>query len=179
MQNVNSKGFCEYEINSEKFKDFCANVFVAYQKKYPWYPMSPTVHKVLVHGYQIIDTCLVPVGCLGEHASESRNKLYKSDRRGHAKKCSRLDNITDVFNRSMDTSDPLLSSTYLKERPNTIKKKTIPAEVISLLQAPHLEIQCENDDPDSTQNSSDEDYDELDGLEVIASEDEYFELEEN
>jgi len=119
--------------------------------------MSPTVHKVLVHGYQIIDTCLVPVGCLGEHASESRNKLYKSDR----------------------SFDPLLSSTYLKERPNTIKKKTIPAKVISLLQAPHLEIQCENDDPDSTQNSSDEDYDELDGLEVIASEDEYFELEEN
>lgn len=57
--------------------------------------------------------------------------------------------------------------------------KTIPAEVTSLLQAPHLEIQCENDDPDSTQNSSDEEYDELDGLEVIASEDEYFELEEN
>lgn len=123
---------CEYDINSEKFKAFCAKVFVAYHKKYPWYPMSPTVHKVLVHGHQIIDTCLVPVGCLGEHASESRNKLYKSDRRGHARKCSRLDNITDVFNRSMDSSDPLLSSTYLKQRANTIKKPLTSRSYISI-----------------------------------------------
>lgn len=79
----------------------------------------------------------------------------------------------------MDSSDPLLSSTYLKQRANTIKCKPIPAEAIPPLQAPHLEIQRENDDTDSTQNSSDEEYEEQDGLEVIASEDEYFELEEN
>ncbi|XP_043863197.1 uncharacterized protein LOC122756782 [Drosophila mojavensis] len=163
--------YCEYSINSEKFKAFCAKVFVAYHDKYPWYPMSPTVHKILVHGHQIIDTCLVPVGCLGEHASESRNKLYKSDRRGHARKCSRLDNITDVFNRSMDSSDPLLSSTFFKKGSQRIKLKVIPAEVISLLQEPLIEIPSENNEVDS---SDEEDEGEL---EVIASEDEYFELE--
>ena len=55
-----------------------------------------------MHGHQIIKTSIVPVGCLGEHASEARNKVYKSDRRSHARKCSRVDNIADVFNRDKD-----------------------------------------------------------------------------
>jgi len=88
------------------------------------------------HWHEIIDNCLVPVGCLGEHASESRNKLYKSDRRRHARKCSRLDTMTDIFNRALDTSDPLLSSIYLKERQRKNKNKNMPQEVISLLKSP-------------------------------------------
>lgn len=84
--------------------------------------MSPTVHKILVHGSDIINSCLVPVGCLGENASEARNKLYKHDRRSHARKNSRLNNLSDVFHRAMDSSDPLFSSLQLKERQNHLKK---------------------------------------------------------
>lgn len=169
----------EYEIDSEKFKTFCKNVFLAYQNKYPWYPMSPTVHKVLVHGHQIIDNCFVPVGCLGEHASESRNKLYKSDRRRHARKCSRLDTMTDIFNRALDTSDPLLSSIYLKERQRKNKNKNMPQEVISLLKSP-----CVGSDHDDHGDCQDIDEGEEDDereliqkdheLDVIASDEEFF-----
>jgi len=55
---------CEHTINAEKFKSLCL---------YSWYPMSPTIHKILVHGYQIINQFIVPLGVLGENASEARN----------------------------------------------------------------------------------------------------------
>lgn len=66
--------------------------------------MSPTVNKILVHGHQIMDSSILPVGVLGEHASDSRNNA------------SRLQNITDVFNRALDSSDLLISSLSLKDR---------------------------------------------------------------
>lgn len=166
---------CEYALNSDKFKDFCADTFTMYMEKYFWYPMSPTVHKVLVHGYQIMDCCVLPVGCLGESASEARNKLYKSDRRCHARKCSRLDNITDVFNRAMDSSDPLLSSLCWKERKNRNNKKSLPSEVIGLLQTPSMELIDVAEGGEPSQCSSDEEDDDQDIFELddIVLEEEY------
>jgi len=68
---------CNHYVNSEKFRIFCEKTFDLYMHKYPWYPMSPTIHKVLVHGFQINNSTLVPLGCLGENVSEARNKIYK------------------------------------------------------------------------------------------------------
>jgi len=48
---------------------------------YPWFPISATFHKVLMHGYQIIEESLLPLRVIGKNASEARNKYYKSDRR--------------------------------------------------------------------------------------------------
>lgn len=125
---------------AEKFKSLCHSTFNLYIEQYSWYPMSPTVHKILVHGYQIINQFIVPVGVLGENASEARNKLYKSDRKSHARKCSRLANITDVFNRAMDSSEPLLSSFCLRDRSKFGKKKLLPKEVIGILQNQDAEL---------------------------------------
>ena len=86
--------------------------------------MSPTIHKILVHGYQINNSCLVPLGSLGENASEARNKLYKKDRLSHSRKNSRINTMTDIFHRALDTSAPLLSSISLKERESKNKKET-------------------------------------------------------
>ena len=85
-----------FYINSEKFRSFCETTFVLYMRSYPWYPMSPTIHKILVHGYQINNSSLVPLGSLGENASEARNKLYKKDRLSHSRKNSRINTMTDI-----------------------------------------------------------------------------------
>jgi len=81
--------------------------------------MSPTIHKVLVHGFQIKISTLVPLGGLGENASEARNKIYKIDRLSRARKNSRINTMTDLFHRAIDSSNPLLSSVCLKERERT------------------------------------------------------------
>lgn len=114
-----------YYINSEEFRSYCETTFSLYMRSYPWNLMSPKIHKILVHGYQINNSSLVPLGCLGENASEARNKVYKKDRLSHSRKNSRLNTMTDLFYRAIDSSDPLLSSVSLKERERKNKKKAL------------------------------------------------------
>jgi len=107
--------------------------------------MSPTVHKVLVHGYIIIEKLIVPVGSLAESASEARHKLFKADRKDHARKCSRVDNMSDVFHRAMDSSDPLLSS-FCSTKTN---RMPLPAEVVDLLDSPIISPGTEDTDEEN------------------------------
>ena len=65
-------------------------------QKYLRLPMTATVHKVLLHSRQIIASAVL--------------KIYKSDRLFHARKSSRVNNLRNVFNRVLDTSDTLISS---------------------------------------------------------------------
>lgn len=41
---------CDYEVNVDKFQNYCERAATLYMSKYPWYPMSATVHKILIHG---------------------------------------------------------------------------------------------------------------------------------
>jgi len=95
---------CQFPINLEEFEKFCFKTAHVFMKKYPWYPMTPTLHKVLIHGKQILQQCILPPGYLGEDAAESKNKFYKHDREFHARKNSRKNNLEDIFHRATDTS---------------------------------------------------------------------------
>lgn len=109
-----------------------------------WYPMSPTVHKILVHGSQINAGSSVPVGCLGENASESRNRFYKRDRLSHSRNHSRINNLVYVFHRAIDSSDLLLSSIYFFDKYNNHNYKKLPSKVLELLAKPNMKIDDEN-----------------------------------
>lgn len=95
--------------------------------------MTATVHKILVHSSDILENTVLPVGYFGEEGAESRNKFYKSDRLHHARKCSRAKNFEDVFQRAMDTSDPIISSLNLEKRIKKQRRQCLPTEVLELL----------------------------------------------
>ncbi|XP_036342685.1 uncharacterized protein LOC118751966 [Rhagoletis pomonella] len=152
---------CEYEISALKSKQYSEKTYSLYMEKYPWYPMSPTLHKILIHGAQIIAASVVPLGCLGESASESRNKYYKSDRRSHARQNSRTNNMADVFQRAMGSSDPFLSSISLNKRQQQNQKKKIPKEVIELLKAPNVEPHSDHLNTSDCSTDTDSDADSL------------------
>lgn len=124
---------CQFPLQLEKFEKYCFETAQRIQNIYDWCPMTPTVHKVLIHSKEIILNTLLPVGCFGEDAAESRHKLYKDDRLCHARRTSRVDNLSDVFNRALDTSDPFISSMRLNTRTHQRKRLTLPPEVIALL----------------------------------------------
>ena len=124
---------CQLPLNLNKFEDFCFKTGQIILQKYEWLPMTPTVHKVLVHSKQIMENSVLPVGFLGEDASESRHKIYKFDKIHHSRKSSRKNNLTDIFNRAMDSSDPLISSISLEKRIKQANRAKLPAEVIDLL----------------------------------------------
>lgn len=86
-----------------------------------------------------MENTVLPIGCFGEEGSEARNKMYKHDRQFHARKTSRQSNLADIFNRAMDTSDPIISSINLAKGIRRQHKLTIPSEVLSMLAKPTLE----------------------------------------
>lgn len=127
---------CEQMLDLEKFEKFCVHTADLYMEKYPWFPMPATFHKVLIHAKEILQNTILPAGYFAEEASEARNKLYKRDREFHARKNSRIHNLEDIFNRAMDTSNPVVSSTSLQRRLKIRHKLCLPSEVIAMLSPP-------------------------------------------
>ena len=78
---------------------------------YGWYYVPSSVHKILLHGENIIKHfAVLPIAQLSEDAQESRNKDYKKFRLYHARKCSRSDTSEDVFHTLLNTSDPYITN---------------------------------------------------------------------
>lgn len=50
-----------------------------YIQLYPWHPMTPTMHKILIHSVTVIENALLPIGLLSEEA-EARNKHFRQYR---------------------------------------------------------------------------------------------------
>lgn len=120
-----------YKINSEKFEQYCFETACLYVKLYPWMPMTPTLHKILIHGSVIVREALLPIGMLSEEAQEARNKDFKSYREFFARKTTRTDNITDIMNRLLISSDPFIS---LMRKFPVNDKKMFDSEVINMFE---------------------------------------------
>lgn len=121
------------EIDTGKFQLFCHNLATKYVQIYNWFYMSVTLHKILIHGAQIIESISLPIGMLSEQAGESRNKFWRYDREHHTRKLDRKSTILDLFHRALESSDPLLSTMTLGTRKKKIKQIPLPEKVISLL----------------------------------------------
>ena len=98
-------------INAESFGSYAVETARIYVTNYGWYCTPSSVHKILLHGENIIKHySVLNIGQLSEDAQESRNKDYKKFRLYHARKCSRLETNEDVFHTLLYTSDPYITS---------------------------------------------------------------------
>ena len=77
---------------------------------YAWFYMPVSVHKLLIHGADVIRSHLLPIGMYSEEAQEARNKHVRQYRIRHAKKSSRQNTLTDQFSYLLTTSDPFISN---------------------------------------------------------------------
>ena len=126
-----------FDIDSEKFKDYAletANLFVVL---YPWYYMTKSMHQILIHGNQVISTMLMPIGLLSEEAQEARNKDNKYFRVHHTRKSNRISGNEDLIHNLLLSSDPIISSLRRKKSHSS---STLSPEVISLLKPVQFEI---------------------------------------
>lgn len=133
-----------HKINVDIFLEYAMETAELYVKLYPWHPMTPTVHKILIHGPIVIENALLPVGQLSEEAAEARNKHFRLYRQNYARKFSRVSCNLDVLNRLLLSSDPLL--TGMRPLP---RKRTQPflKETLQML----LPAEPSNVDPDSAE----------------------------
>ncbi|KAE8740864.1 hypothetical protein FOCC_FOCC013610 [Frankliniella occidentalis] len=118
------------EIDEAAFESYANDTAKLYNQLYSWYPMSPSVHKVLMHGKDFLKNSLVPLGGLSEEAQESLNKYVRSYRQRFARKFCRTKTNTDVFQRLMIFTDPLISS---KRKTKVRSDSNLDEEVLSLL----------------------------------------------
>jgi hypothetical protein len=137
------------KINVVEFRKYCEETHTVFTSKYDWFFLSPTVHKILQHGADIIASFLYPIGKFSEEALESCNKLNKMARLNHARKTSRTDTLRDQFNYLLVSSDPMISSILIKTKPNTKKVLDLPDECKKLIIIDGEEINNNNEDDDS------------------------------
>lgn len=120
-------------IKQEIFKMYCLDTAELFINLYGWYKMSPSVHKVLIHGHEIINSLPLPVGQLTEDVLEASHKQYKMIRLFHSRKTSRINTNTDIINMMLLSSDPVISALRKKL---VKKRKPFCQEVIDMLDIP-------------------------------------------
>ena len=121
---------CKEEVGVEKFERYCSETAKLYVSLYRWYPMTNTVHKVLVHGGKIISGVSLAIGMFSEESQEAINKVYRHNRLYHSRKCSRIATNEDVMKTMLARSDPYL---YYTTRTKQIWSPELTAAVQSLL----------------------------------------------
>ncbi|XP_024875226.1 uncharacterized protein LOC112456728 [Temnothorax curvispinosus] len=147
-----------HDVNVKKFEQYALETAKLFVNTYPWYPMPITVHKILIHGPQIIESALLPIGQLSEDAQEARNKDIKKYRESFSRKCSRTKTMEDVFNWLTVSSDPYISS--LRKLPQKKLNSFLP-EAVELLVAPITSPNVERNYSDSEDDSEDESISEI------------------
>ena len=68
-----------------------------------------SIHKILIHGREIIGTALLPIGQLSEEAQEAKHKHLKQYRRDFSRKTSRRDCNEDIMHQLLVSSDPFIN----------------------------------------------------------------------
>lgn len=53
---------CGYEVNADQFDEYAKQTAKLFVDLYPWFYMPSSVHKVLIHGGDIIRAALLPIG---------------------------------------------------------------------------------------------------------------------
>ncbi|GBN29086.1 hypothetical protein AVEN_36737-1 [Araneus ventricosus] len=137
-------------------KEYTEETSELYVQLYPWYSMSPTMHKILIHGPIVIENAILPIGQLSEEAAEARSKHFRSFRQNLARKFSRLSCYEDVLNRLLLSSDPVLTDM----RPTMRKKsKSFLKETLEMLLP--MEFSEVLDEEDSDRKETDNDINDL------------------
>lgn len=116
-------------IRTNEFQKYALHTAELLIEEYPWYYMPPSVHKVLIHGAQVIEHALVSIGELSEEAAEANNKHIRDFRKNNTRKMSRTTTNTDLLNRLLLQSDPLI--TNLRKIPR--KQETVFSPEAQLL----------------------------------------------
>lgn len=149
-----------HDINLDNFRQYTVKLARMIVEKYDWYYMPTLVHKLLIHGPEIIEDSVLPIGQMSEDAQEACNKFYSIYRLSFARKNYRQKTMEDVFKRFLVASDPYISS--CRKLPAK-QLKSLSADAINLLSSPSVDKKEEQDSTDiCSASESDTDVDAYD-----------------
>ena len=114
------------EINPEKYKTYALATAQLYVTKYQWYYMPVLVHKMLLHGAEVIEELCIPVGQSSEEGMEGKHKDLKAVRQHHTCKTSKIRINEDLIHWLLIMSDRIVASHRKIKRVN---RKPLPPAV--------------------------------------------------
>ena len=123
------------------FRDYCLATFRYYIRRFQWYNLPASVHKILFHSHEIQERVELPVGVYSEGAQETTHRHCKDIKIDSTRKNSHLNTRTDMMNRRLDNSDPIIASKIV-ERCAEFRKTdeealaALPVEARRLLEIP-------------------------------------------
>ena len=96
-----------------------------------WYSLPPTLHRVFVHGKDIIKATPVAIGLTSEEGSEANAKFARNFLQHHTRKTFHKDTMFDLYHRLLDISDPFVVAQSFVA--NKQKIQDIPADMALLI----------------------------------------------
>jgi hypothetical protein len=94
-----------------------------------WYNIPPTLHRVLVHGCEIIRATPINIGSTSKESAEGNTKFARRFYKNHTRKNAHENAIADLLFRLLDVSDPFLGCTETKSK----NPKPVPKDMLPLL----------------------------------------------
>ena len=135
MYLINRLLSCGFKININKFTTLLKETNDLYLSLYSWYNMPMSIHKIFVHGPDLIKSLPLPIGQLSEDALEGRHKDARNLRERHTRKSARCHTNHDLIVSMLLTSDPFLSSIRSE---NSLKIGTIDSSIGEYLEHQNL-----------------------------------------
>ena len=86
-----------FKLNNEKFRTYCFETYKLLVRRYGWYTIPPSVHKLLEHGHQIAEFFDLPIGYYSGEAQESQHKEIRNARLSHSCKISRKNTMENQY----------------------------------------------------------------------------------
>ena len=126
-----------YSINSVRYKEYAIETAKYYCNLYgDWYLMPVSMHKMLIHGSDIIDAVPITIGHSSEEGLEATHKTIRKIKEEKTCKKSKQRVNEDLIHWFLVASDPIIASFNKKSKLKD--KNPLPSEVLSLLKEPSL-----------------------------------------
>lgn len=121
---------CGYLLNLDRLEVFCKKTYYKHNELYPWAVMSPSMHKLLIHGCDIArQNPDLPQAYLAEDAGETMHSFWKKVLARRARQMSRKLRMQDTFRRGCIFTCPGLSLIFADKRKKQNKRQEVlPAE---------------------------------------------------
>ena len=123
------------KVNISRYTNLCQSVYSLLCSTFPWAIISPSLHRVLAHSYELIElNGMKGLGNLSEEGLEGNNKFIRHLRQHGARKTSTEANFHDVFKHLWRKSSPLLAHLD-REKKKRGTKTVIKTEINSLIES--------------------------------------------
>lgn len=126
---------CGFDININSFRNYALETAKYFVHLYPWFYLPASVHKILIHGADIIESLPLPIGQLSEDVQEARHKEFRFYREHNTRKISRVKTNEDLFHMFLISSDPVISS--IRKLPSK-NASAFSCELLALLRNPDI-----------------------------------------